>query len=89
MMRILLLAISLFSATYLSAQPAADTKDTGNTTTVSQKAFNDVNGRNVQELIDSAQRHQKAEKRKAFLNIGIGVAMLGVLVYGLSRKKRN
>ncbi len=46
-------------------------------------------GSQVQELINDQQRRTSRQKRDAYVRIGIGVAMLIVLVIGLSRRKKT
>lgn len=49
--------------------------------------------RSIQNTMDWVNRYQQQKKReqrrKAFLYIGFGAAMLGVLVYGLSRRRKR
>jgi hypothetical protein len=59
-----------------------------------QKAYDSIEirqniGSQVQELIDIQKQNTARQKRGAYVRIGIGVAMLIVLVIGLSRRKKT
>jgi len=59
-----------------------------------QKAYDSIEirqnmGSQVRELINEQQRRTSRQKTGAYVRIGIGVAMLVVLIIGLRRRKKT
>jgi len=56
---------------------------------INRASMQQYNERNVQSILNWQRESNAKKKRKAYLYIGMGVLFLGVLVFGLLRKRKQ
>jgi hypothetical protein len=81
----------LFNGSALNAQRLNDTsvkRPTGDSVRVSID-IHPGDERNITRILDFQKEQQRKQGQKAISYIAIGVAMLGVFIYGMSRKVKR
>jgi hypothetical protein len=79
-------------ASYDSAKKAADSLMLINNRrfdSVEMARFNEQNSRNLDGLLRTMKEREQKQKHAMWLRLGFGILMLGVLIFGLLRKRRK
>jgi Tfp pilus assembly protein PilN len=56
---------------------------------IERARFNEQNTRNLNSFVKSMQERDRKQKRAMWMRLGLGVLMLGVLIFGLLRRRKK
>lgn len=72
-----------------SIQKVTDSLLTKRRDSIEMARFNEQSSRNLDGLVRVMKEREQKQKQQIWMRLGFGILMLGVLIFGLIRKRKN